>query len=183
MALALMAVTTWSGAATVSHMQVDRQGDSYVVSARIHLDVPRHAAYAAATDFARLADYSPMIDASRLLGHHKLFTRMHMCVFWFCKTVDQVMRYHLDAPKSLTMKVVPNSGDLSAGSAHWQFIAVGVNATVLLFKATVTPAFWVPPLIGPWAISNALRDQVRTTAQAIEQLARENSPSHPGGTP
>lgn len=167
-----------AGAASVEQMQVTRHGESYRIVSRISLNVPRRAAYKAATDFSRLPEYSPMVESTKLIGKDKLSSRAHMCIFWFCKTVVQKMRYKLQPPGRITMQVIPGEGDLSAGTLHWRFIAEDAKTTLLQFKARITPAFWVPPLIGPWAISRALRKQAAASAQAIEKLAREEGGKH-----
>ena len=158
-------------AATVQQIDVEHRDKAYVVTARIGIDAPLKPAYAAATDFSRLPDYSPMIQSTHLIGDDEIASRMRLCVLWYCRTVDQVMRYRLDPPQRIDMSVVPGQGDLAAGDAHWQFAAAGQNATELRFHARLVPDFWVPPLIGPWAIARALRQQVQTTATAIERLA------------
>ena len=41
----------------------------------------------------------------------------------------------------------------------------------MLFDAEIEPAFWVPPLIGPYLIARELRRQAQVTAESIERLA------------
>lgn len=167
-------------AARVEQLHVDRKDKAYVVSARVHIDAPLGPAYAAATDFKRLPDYSTLIEAMHRLDDDKLASRMRLCVLWYCKTVRQVMRYRLAPPEHIDMQVVPGRGDLSAGQAHWHLAADGDQATIFRFQARIVPDFWVPPLIGPWAIARALRKQVAATATAIERLARHRPASTPG---
>ncbi|MGB7757829.1 MAG: SRPBCC family protein [Salinisphaera sp.] len=164
-------------AATVEHLKVSRDHKAYVVTARVQLDAPLEPAYGAATDFERLPDYSSMIQSTRLIGHNELSSRMRLCVLWYCKTVRQVMRYRLAPPRRIDMTVVPGKGDLSAGQAHWRFVAGSKGTTDLGFHARIVPDFWVPPLVGPWAIARALRQQVASTATAIERLARQRAGS------
>lgn len=171
--VAAILIANVAAAASVEQMQVTRQGKSYRIVSQVSLDISRKAAYKAATDFSRLPEYSPMVESAKLIGKDKLSSRARMCIFWFCKTVVQQMKYKLHPPDRIDMQVIPGEGDLSAGEMHWHFVAEGAGTTLLKFKARITPAFWVPPLIGPWAISRALRKQVAASAQAIEKLARE----------
>lgn len=174
----LLPIVVAAQAATVEHLNVTHDDNAYVVTARVHVAAPLAPAYAAATDFKRLPNYSSMIESTRLIGHDELSSRMKLCVLWYCKSVHQVMRYRLTPPKRLDMRVVPGRGDLKSGQAHWRFAAAGADATELRFHARIVPDFWVPPLIGPWAIARALRQQVASTATAIERLARHNAASH-----
>ena len=43
----------------------------------------------------------------------------------------------------------------------------------MAFRAEIEPAFWVPPVIGPYLIARELRAQARTTAEAIERLGAD----------
>lgn len=162
-------------AATVEHLTVSRDHKAYVVAARLRVDAPIGPVYAAATDFERLPDYTSMIESTRMIGNNELSSRMRLCVLWYCKTVRQVMRYRLTPRRRIDMTVVPGRGDLSAGQAHWRFAAAKDHATNLRFRARIVPGFWVPPLIGPWAVARALRQQVAATAAAIERLARRRA--------
>lgn len=162
-------------AATVEHLKVSRDDKAYVVTAQVQVDAPLGPAYGAATDFERLPDYSSMIQSTRLIGDDEISSRMRLCVLWYCKTVRQVMRYRLAPPKRIDMTVVPGQGDLSAGQAHWRFVAGSKRTTDLRFHARIVPDFWVPPLVGSWAIARALREQVASTATAIERLARQRA--------
>lgn len=164
-------------AARVDKLHVDRRDKAYVVNARVHIDAPLDPTYAAATDFEHLSDYSSMIESMRRTGDHELTSRMRLCVLWYCKTVRQLVRYRLTPPEHIDMQVVPGQGDFSAGQARWRLTADGERATTFRFHARIVPDFWVPPLIGPWAIARALRQQVASTATAIERLARHRTAS------
>lgn len=177
-ALVLLSVVVTARAATVEQLDVTRHDQAYVVTARVHVAAPIGPSYAAATDFEQLPDYSSMIESTRLIGHDELASRTKLCVLWYCKTVRQVMRYRLAPPKRIDMHVVPGRGDLKTGQAHWRFAVAGPGATALYFHARIVPDFWVPPLIGPWAIARALRQQVASTATAIERLARHRAAIH-----
>ncbi|HET7312993.1 SRPBCC family protein [Salinisphaera sp.] len=170
-------------AASIERLHVDHEHEAYRVTARVHIAAPAGPAYAAAIDFERLPDYSAMIESTRLIGADKLASRMRLCVLWYCKTLRQVMRYRLDPPKRIDMTVVPGRGDLSSGNAHWRFKPDGEHATELEFRARIVPDLWVPPLIGPWAIARALREQVVATATAIERLAQHRDDANDKPTP
>ncbi|MGH8327116.1 MAG: hypothetical protein ACRET2_10175, partial [Steroidobacteraceae bacterium] len=72
--------------------------------------------------------------------------------------------------------VVPGSGDLRSGRAQWNFAeAAGADAggaTELESSAVLTPAFRVPPLIGPWLVRRWLRAEAERAVTTIERLAR-----------
>lgn len=158
-------------AATVEDLRVTHPDDAYRVVAHLRLQVGREAAFAAANQFEQIAARSSMIESSQRRPGHELASRMRLCVMWYCKTVRQVMRYGRQPPGRLDMQVVPGKGDLKAGAAHWRFAVAGPQQATVVFEARLVPDFWVPPMIGSWALSQALRKQIEATAMAIEDIA------------
>jgi len=81
------------------------------------------------------------------------------------------MRY---APRpdggDLHAEVLPAQSDFSYGRADWQFRPAGTS-THLRFSAELEPAFWVPPLLGPWLVERSLREEAERTSAGIERLA------------
>jgi len=174
-AICLVLASASLNAASIQSIHVHKQGDAYQVKAHVVLAVSQKTAFAAATDFAQLPAYSPAIKSERLLGNHKVASKMHLCVAFFCRTIHQVMRYSAQSPTRLDMQVVPGSGNLKSGSVHWRFQADGPQRTTLFFHSSVVPGFWVPPLIGTLAVKHVMKKQMIETARAVEGLAQAKS--------
>ncbi|ROO29765.1 hypothetical protein SAOR_02940 [Salinisphaera orenii MK-B5] len=153
-------------------MDVTRDAGRYAVDAVIMLNVPPGIAFRAATDYERLPEFNPSIERSERLGDDRLRSDVRLCVAFFCRTIEQVMTYRERAPTRIDMQVVPDAGDLETGHAAWRFEAAEAG-TWMAFRAEIEPAFWVPPVIGPYLISRELRAQARTTAEAIERLGAD----------
>lgn len=169
---------------TIDELKADRDGDTFDVAARLVIDAPHEAAYEAATDFESLPDYSPMVESAHLKKDNRLDSKTRVCIVGFCKTVKQVMTYELDSPDHIDMKVVKGKGNLKSGTVHWTFEATEDDQTEVHFKTRIVPDFWVPPLVGSWAVKRVVRDQVGSTAEAIENLVKEKRKSgdHKEGT-
>ena len=43
------------------------------------------------------------------------------------------------------------------------------------FRSEIEPAFWVPPLIGPWLIQRALQAETLKSVANLERLAEDGS--------
>lgn len=181
-ALAVGAVSPVALAATIESAHVTPHGNDYDIYAKVHLDVSRAAAYAAATNYDDLSQYTPMIESTRRVGPDEFASTTRTCILWYCKTVHQVMRYSESPPGRLTMTVVPGAGDLKSGTMHWHFIPAGAHHCTLVFSGDVAPKFWVPPLVGSWAMTRALRQQISATAQAIESMAHQSSSGKGAGS-
>ncbi|MES1924651.1 SRPBCC family protein [Salinisphaera sp. T31B1] len=167
----------------IERMDVERNGDRFTVRAAMVLKVAEPSAFAAATDYERLPEYNPSILSSRRLGDDRLRSDMRLCAAWFCKTVRQTLTVTEQPPTAIDMQVVPGSGDLKQGSAHWRFLPAGEGHTRLAFEADIQPAFWVPPLVGGYLVARELRRQAEITGRAIERLAADMDAHRPGQAP
>jgi hypothetical protein len=98
---------------------------------------------------------------------------VRVCAAFYCKTLHQTqeMRY---TPRpdggDLHAEVLPAQSDFRYGRADWQFRAAGAG-TQLHFIAELEPAFWIPPLIGPWLVERSLSEEAQRTSAGIEHLA------------
>ncbi|GAB3675158.1 SRPBCC family protein [Salinisphaera aquimarina] len=169
----LVATVGSAQAVTVERMQVTRDDARYDVASVMVLDVPLAVAFRAASDYDRLPEFNPSILSSTRLRGHRLRSNVRLCVAFFCKTIRQVMRYQEHAPESIDMQVVTDAGDLKSGHAKWRFTAIDARRTRLAFAAAIEPAFWIPPLIGPYLIARELRRQTQITGRSIERLAAD----------
>ena len=91
------------------------------------------------------------------------------------KQFQQVQTMRQQSLGELTVDVDPAQSDFEFGQAEWH-LNEGSGVTRLWFEARIRPAFWVPPLIGPWAIRHVLREEARSTCNGLEQLARNRLP-------
>lgn len=178
-----LAVAGWGcAAATVESVAVDRVGGRYHVDMVTRLQVSAAAAFAVMTDFSALPQVNPNVILSQPLPGGRLRTIVELCVLFFCKQVEQVQTVTREPPYRLIMHVIPALSDLTYGRAEWGFQALGPGSCRLRFSAELEPAFWVPPLIGPWLIQNKLKAQARLTSAGIEAVARERGAEMNGNT-
>lgn len=162
-------------AVEINDLQAKRKDRTFDIGAEIMIKAPLADTYHAAQAFEKMPDYSPMIKSARLLGKQRLASKTRVCILGFCKTVKQVMRYELEPNKRIDMKVIPGKGNLKAGQAHWRFEPRGDDRTRIHFQTSIEPDFWVPPLIGSWAVKKVLRNQIESTAKAIEKMVHEHN--------
>ncbi len=167
-------------AAQIEQLDVERTGDDYTVSLRAILDAPLDEVWRVLTDYGRFHEVSPAIKESEVLEErdprtHLVRTRASACVLIFCKETEQVQTMHRRGRGDLEVDVDPTQSDFEFGRAAWRLDgAAGV--THLHFEARIRPSFWVPPVIGPWAIGHVLREEARWTCDGLEKLARKRLP-------
>lgn len=179
-AVALLPIPAW--AVEIDNLQAKRDDKVFAISADVMIEAPLAETYGAARAFEKMPDYSPMLKSARLLGQQRLASKTRVCILGFCKTVKQVMRYKLEPNKRIDMKVIPGKGDLKAGQVHWRFEPEAKDKTRIHFQGRIEPDFWVPPLIGSWAVKKVLRKQIEASAEAIEDMVHEHDAQAPSPT-
>ena len=173
-----------ASAAEIQSVQVSHDGARYHVEMQVKLQVPAAAAYAAFSAPASLPAINPAVQQVQVLErggdqHARIYTEVRVCALLYCKTLHQVqdLRY---APRpdggELHAEVLPERSDFSFGRADWGFRPDGAAATLLHFSAELEPAFWIPPLLGPWLVERSLREEAERTSAGIERLARLPQP-------
>ena len=143
------------------------------------LDTPLAASYGVFRDFANLPRINDAIELVQAMpgaphGAQRLYTRIRVCIWFFCTHLDQVQdirEVQEGDALGLDAEVLPELSNLRYGRARWRMQRCG-ERTCLDFQAELEPDFWTPPIIGPWAIERAMRNEALQTSQGIERLAR-----------
>ena len=162
-------------------------GDRYHVAMRVTLDAPATDTYAVFADPARLREVNAAIREVQVLEElapqlRRVRTRVRACVAFYCRHLQQVqdMRYQPSSEGGrIEAQVLPDRSDFRFGQASWTFAPCPAHRTCLAFDAELEPAFWVPPLLGPWLIQRKLRDEAIETSRGLERLARESRTTAP----
>ena len=188
LALSLLAFASPISAAEIQSLQVTHNGARYHVEMEVKLQAPSAASYAVFAAPGNLPRINPSVQQVQVIAHHaeeqaRVYTVVRVCALFYCKMLHQMqdMRY---APRpdggDLHAEVLPALSDFSYGRADWRFRPAGAAAQ-LHFSAELEPAFWVPPLIGPWLVERSLREEAQRTSAGIEKLAA--LPTVPGAAP
>jgi hypothetical protein len=162
-------------------VHVSRHGSHFVIALRIALAVPPAAAFAALQDYTAMPRFNPDLRRVRVKptarpDRVRLFVTVHACVLIFCKTLHQeqiVTATPEPQGGRMSARLVPQGGDFRSGQASWWVHPCAtVNApSCLQIRIALQPAFWVPPLIGPWILQRKLYREARRSSRGIEQIA------------
>lgn len=183
-AMALSWVTVQAHAAQVVGVQVRRDDGRFVIGMRIAIDAPAPAVFRALQDYSAMMRYNPDLRAVRVRptgvpGRVRLFTTIHTCVLVFCKTMhqEQIMTATADAGGGvLDAQLLPHGGAFKAGSGRWSVRACqsAPSTTCLDVRIELVPAFWVPPVIGPWVLRRKMTEEALRTSAGLELMARSS---------
>ncbi len=168
-------------------LHISQRGDSYSVRADVHLDATPAEVYAVLVDFKHWTKINPSVRKSRVLktlgfGTTLVYTQTRMCAVFFCHTLRQVQEITELGPRDIVAVTLPRQSNVKQGSSFWHLEPQDAG-TRLIWDATITPRFWIPPLIGPRIIQDELRRQCQNTLAGIEHRVRERRLAAPDSAP
>jgi hypothetical protein len=181
-----LALLCWAAAqahaAEVLGVHVTRGNGRFLIGMRIVIDAAPRAVFRALQDYPAMMHYNPDLRAVRVLptatpGRVRLFTTVHTCVLIFCKSMrqEQIM-IAIPSPNGgvLEAKLLPRGGAFKAGNGRWTVrpCPAAMSTTCLHVRIELVPAFWVPPVIGPWVIRRKMAAEARRTSRGLEAVAR-----------
>jgi carbon monoxide dehydrogenase subunit G len=154
---------------------VVRDGRSFGITFDAVVDAPPRRVYELLSDYARLGALSPAIVSVSVAaapgGHgERVRSVLKSCVWRFCRSIVQVEDVTEPDAQTISARIVAGQGDFESGWCFWRVTPQGAG-TRLHYEARRVPAFWIPPLIGPWAVERTLRAQLESSISVLERLA------------
>ena len=69
----------------------------------------------------------------------------------------------------------PEKSNFKYSRERWQLIPRG-DQTILIYDFEMEPAFWVPPIVGPYVIKKAMKSGGKNAVNRIEAIAVGEEP-------
>ena len=153
-----------------------RSDGLYQLQLDAHLAAPPEMVWATLTDYPNLHRLSRAVQLSEELGtdpdgSHWVRTLSHVCVWIYCRDLEHVQRIRREGMGRLEANSVPELSDFAFGFAQWSLLPEN-GGTRMEFTARLRPAFWVPPLLGPFLIRQGLQSTALDALQGLEREAR-----------
>lgn len=176
MLVLLVAQAVEADPAVMRNLTVDREEGAYQVRFEAVVDVPPDRVFALLTDYDRLNRLNPgIVVAKRLEADSAVGDRVRTvlegCVLFFCRRMERVEIIQTSNQRLITTRMVPEASDFRSGKTRWQLAAVA-EGTRVRFRGRMVPDFWVPPVVGSWAIESDLRANMRTLVRRLERYGR-----------
>jgi len=169
-ALACATVSSSSRAADEVRIETQRHGNSVYVSVRATIVASPRLAWAALTDYDRLADFVPGFDRSSVVGRDgaTAFVRQQgKANFWpFSWPIDVVVASREMPPHRIDIRMV--QGNLRRLEGAYRLEPIG-SAIVLHWDGTIEPAESLPPWIGELVIRRSVEAQFLGMVEEIER--------------
>ena len=178
--LSLMLAVSAAGAADLREVTVDRVKGRYMLTSETVMEATQQEVYAVLTDYDQFSKFSSAFTESRNVepdeeGRPRFYNRMEGCVLMFCVSFERYGHLVLTPTSYIQAIVDPEKSDFKHSVESWELVEED-DKTVLIYKFEVEPAFWVPPLIGPFYIRRALRAGAVDAVDRIEAIAQGREP-------
>lgn len=172
--LAIWALPLTCHGLEVHDINVTLDDGAYHVSADTTLTAPQEYVFDLLMDYDRFHLLAGGIAESRFLepdnrGTMRAYTRLESCVWFFCRRIERVERIWPLRPGMITTVAIPERSDFRSYQSRWRLTRVP-GGTRVHFEADMQLGFWVPPLIGPWAIRRKLEFTALEVGARIEYL-------------
>ena len=139
------------------------------------IDARYETVHTVVTDYDRLHELSDAVLESVVLGtprprEKRVRFLAQVCLLVFCFKKSLVVDVIEDPEGVFSARVVPELCDFNAGHGTWRFSAADALHTRVQYLGEHSPAFWIPPVIGPYLIKRKLIREAMETIQKVETI-------------
>ena len=171
----LALLLTPAAAAELLSMDVSKEGARVFVAADVAVQAAPDQVYAALVDYDNFASWSQRYRDTSYIdpaadGRPQVRSNIQGCILFFCRNIARVIVLDLEPPHYILATVIPDRSDVEYGVEQW-WIEVADKGSLVRYTHEVEFNFWVPPVIGMWAIRRSLQKDALKAAQRIELMA------------
>ena len=178
--LSALSAATPAVAQSVERLDVEHDGGVFTVAFDVLITGRAGRARAVLPDYRQWQHLSTSITESRLIGslpdgRQRIGVSLRSCIVRiFCRTVRQVKDMETGTGRvSFRTEMVPGEGDFASGWEVWDILDEADSRTRLKYRASLVPAFALPPLLGPWIVKRELRRELLATAANLQRLVAQ----------
>ena len=171
----LLPVVCYAG--SVETVDVSYHKGRYIIGLTAVLDARPDEVYRVITDYEHMDRLSDAFTGSRILGQtedgrKRTLLLINACLLFFCFDSRMVQEVSEQDNLLVTSVVDASQSDFRYGTNRWRLVALPENRTKLIYNCEKEPAFWVPPVIGPWLIKHRMQTEMVEIIHRIEALAQ-----------
>lgn len=156
---------------TVQDLEVQRLNPGYVVSGQVRLRAPLEVVRRRLLDFNHLSRLHRSVQSSELQcsfsdGRHRVQIQIQFHIILRQFTLQSIQDFTWNE-HTIHAIMLPGENGFASGELRWDLTPVNGD-TQLHFRVELVPAFWVPPMIGPYLLKRILPEHAREIAQNLE---------------
>lgn len=160
----------------IRQLDVSHDAGRYTVRFEVMLDAAVDRALPLMTDPAHWPQLSDIITESHVLaelpdGKKKVGVKFEGCILFICRTLVKTEVLERLPTGEITTFALPDQSDFLYAREVWRITGDDTHTRVE-YQAELVPAFFVPPLIGPYLLQKKIRSLLTQTAHNLERLAR-----------
>jgi hypothetical protein len=178
--IVLAAAFLWSGAAVAFEIErsetryVDRR---YQCELDVKLDAPLDKVEAVLRDYESYPSLDTRILQARVIERPApnvalLQTTLRVCFGWFCRNVTRVERVE-ELQHALAATADPDRSDVKFGETRMQLSPGENGGTLVHYRTSITPGFWIPSVVGRRWMLRTLEDATGDLFMNVEMKAKE----------
>lgn len=155
---------------------VDRR---YQCDLSVKLDAPPDEVEAILRDYERYPSLDTRILQARVVERPGpnvavLETTVRVCFGWFCRNVNRVERVE-ESKHALAATADPNRSDVKFGETQMQLAADEHGGTLVHYRTSITPGFWIPSVVGRRWMLRTLEDATSDLFMNVEMQAKKDA--------
>jgi Polyketide cyclase / dehydrase and lipid transport len=179
-AAVLAAASLW--AATAGAFEIEKSETRYAdrryqCELSVKLDAPPDKVEAVLRDYERYPSLDTRILQARVLERPEpnvavLETTVRVCFGWFCRNVTRVERVQ-ESEHALAATADPSRSDVKFGETSTQLSPDADGGTLIHYRTSITPAFWIPSVVGRRWMLRTLEDASGDLFMNVEMRAKK----------
>ncbi len=126
------------------------------------------------TDYEKYTKLNSNVQESRVISapgqQIRRLLKIRQCIFFFCFNLQMVEKV-VQSKFFIESSIIRDESNFLSGLASWELVKISGNRTLVRLRASQTPAFWIPPFIGPTLIKSVLFKELEETFTNLEILA------------
>jgi len=176
----LASASLW--AATAGAFEIEKSDTRYVdrryqCELSVKLDAPPDKVEAVLRDYERYPSLDTRILQARVLERPEpnvvvLETTVRVCFGWFCRNVTRVERVQ-ESQYALAATADPHRSDVKFGETSTQLSPDENGGTLVHYRTSITPGFWIPAVVGRRWMLRTLEDASGDLFMNVEMRAKK----------
>ena len=180
-AAAFLAVASlWAAAAgafEIEKSETRYRDRRYQCELSVKLDAPPDKVQAVLRDYERYPSLDTRILQARVLERPEpnvvvLETTVRVCFVWFCRNVTRVERVQ-ESEHALAATTDPSRSDVKFGETQTQLAPDEGGGTLVHYRTSITPGFWIPSVVGRRWMLRTLEDASGDLFMNVEMRAKK----------
>ena len=169
-------------AATAGAFEIEKSETRYAdrryqCELSVKLDAPPDKVQAVLRDYERYPALDTRILQARVLERPEpnvavLETTVRVCFGWFCRNVTRVERVQ-ESEHSLAATADPSRSDVKFGETSTQLSPDENGGTLVHYRTSITPGFWIPAVVGRRWMLRTLEDASGDLFMNVEMRAKK----------